>query len=203
MKGLYNVVSAVLFTALLAVFVAFMWSILAPVMDEMRHVDPPWTVVEVGNVVNFRESVVPLVVELSLTCDPVESGQANWTIPVWVLADRQPGRLLKVEVVGGRIMAVYEGGYYEGFGASFSVNYMYKARYLQVVYTNLTLGGRPLRAGEPIYGGPVRIEATGGESHLILPKDGQMTCVISYGDTALQEFKVNWAIVYKKTAEVK
>lgn len=202
MRGVFNVASAVLFTALILVLVAFVWSILAPVIDSMRHVDPPWTIIDVGNVVNFRESVIPIAIDLTLTCKPAD--QTPWEMRVWVLVDRRPGKLLKLIVQDGRIVAVFEQGYFIAYGASVSVNYMYKAKYLQVVYTELKIGGQPVISGEPIYGGPIRIETAEGDMRVVLPSSGgKMTCTLKHGDKDIYSAEVNWAYIYNMIAEIR
>jgi len=196
---MWNVVPAFLFLASLVVFLAIAWGYMAPLMNSMREVDPPWQMVEVGNVVNFRESVVPTAVDVTVEC-----GTYKGTYRVWFLAPRYPGELREIRL-GESAVGVFDYVEAPAFGFSARVGKLYQATYIDIVVTDLTIGGQPLQSGQPIYGGPIRIEVVDEKTTLVTPQSGtKLACRVVYDDREV--FRVeeaNWAYIHVRKAVVR
>jgi len=195
---MWNVVPAFLFFASLVVFLAIAWGYMAPLINSMREVDPPWQMVEVGNVVNFRESVVPIAVDVTVEC-----GTHRGTYRVWFLAPRYPGELREIRL-GESAVGVFDYVEAPAFGFSARVGKLYQANYTDIVVTDLTMGGQPLQSGQPIYGGPIRIEVVNEKLTPVTPPSGTtLTCRVVYNGREVFSAKTNWAYIHVRQAAVR
>jgi len=195
---MWNVVPAFLFFASLVVFLAIAWGYMAPLMNSMREVDPPWQMVEVGNVVNFRESVVPIAVDVTVDC-----GTYKGTHRVWFLAPRHPGELRELKL-GEFTVGVFDYVEAPAFGFSVRIGKLYQANYTDIVVTDLTIGGQPLQSGQPIYGGPIRIEVINEKTIPVTPQSGAtLTCRVIYNNREVFRAKTNWAYIHVREAVVR
>jgi len=195
---MWNIVPAFLFFASLVVFLAIAWGYMAPLMNSMREVDPPWQMVEVGNVVNFRESVVPIAVDVTVECNTYSG-----TYRVWFLASRYPGELREIRL-GESAVGVFDYVEAPAFGFSARVGKLYQANYTDIVVTDLTIGGQPLQSGQPIYGGPIRIEVVGEKTIPVTPQSGTtVTCRVIYNNREVFRAKTNWAYIHVRQAAVR
>jgi len=204
---MWNVVPAFLFFASLVVFLAIAWGYMAPLMNSMREVDPPWQMVEVGNVVNFRESVVPIAVDVTVECG--QRKETNYIVlykethRVWFLAPRYPGELREIRL-GESAVGVFDYVEAPAFGFSARVGKLYQATYIDIVVTDLTMGGQPLQSGQPIYGGPIRIEVVDEKLTPVTPQSSNaLKCTVAYNGKEVFGADANWAYIHVRKAVVR
>jgi len=195
---MWNIVPAFLFFASLVVFLAIAWGYMAPLMNSIREIDPPWQMVEVGNVVNFRESVVPTAVDVIVDC-----GTYRGTYRVWFLAPRYPGELREIRL-GESAVGIFDYVEAPAFGFSARAGKLYQANYTDIVVTDLTIGGQPLQSGQPIYGGPIRIEVVDESLTVVTPQSGTtLTCRVIYNNREVFRARTNWAYIHVRQAAVR
>jgi len=186
-----DVIPAVVFFSLLVASVFLVFSFISPLLTSAERTEPAWQVIKTGNVINFREAVylIPVDVEVSSNCS------YSGVFRLWYVFPNHPGALKEVK---GTLEAVFERNFGEPVGSWVAAARLYEVQYIVATFTDIE------SATEVIYGGPVRIEVVKVEEITITPAAGRACslCVAVQGSCIYQADGV-YIKIYNRAAAVR
>jgi len=190
-----DVIPAVVFFSLLVASVFLVFSFISPLLTSAERTEPAWQVIKTGNVINFREAVylIPVDVEVSSNCS------YSGVFRLWYVFPNHPGALKEVK---GTLEAVFERNFGEPVGSWVAPARLYEVQYIVATFTDIE--NAPKADGGSIETGPVRIEVVKVEEITITPATGRACslCVAVQGSCIYQADGV-YIKIYNRAAAVR